>query len=267
MSSTSLEGKTCLITGATRGIGEATARLFAESGAQVIATGRDSERGESLQRLATSGRIRFRRADLSSRDEVLSFFEWYDNEFSKVDVLINNARFDVRGGILETDLKDWENELMVNLTSSFLFSQWAAKNMIRNRVRGKIINISAVQAELPLEGGFAYSVTKGGLVSMVKSLAVDLGRYGIQAIAVLPGPIYTSVEGADSEEPPPSLDARAATLLGRFGRKSEVAKLLAFLSSDDNSFITGSAITIDGGRIISRKPDPDEGTSAELPPR
>lgn len=253
-----LKGKTIVVTGATRGIGAAAARLFAAEGAEVIGTGRSAERGAALERNGPGGRITFRRVDLSSREQIRSFFEWFDGRFSKVDVLVNNARSDVRGGILETKLADWEDELMVNLTAAFMFSKWAAQNMARNRTRGKIINISAVQAELPLEGGFSYAVTKGGLVSMARTMAVDLGELGIQVTAVLPGPIYTLVERDDTEEAPPSLDARAATLLGRFGRKSEVARLLAFLASDENSFMTGNTVVIDGGRIISRKPDPVE---------
>jgi NAD(P)-dependent dehydrogenase (short-subunit alcohol dehydrogenase family) len=257
-----LEGKLCVITGANRGIGAATARLFASLGATVVATGRNIERGEALER-DFGGKIKFKRVDLVSQDEIQSFFKWYDNQFMKVDVLINNAYTSVRTSVFETDLEDWEDVLAVNLTAPFLFSKWAAGNMIRNKIRGKIINISAVQAEFPVEKGFSYSVTKGGLVSMSKSMAVDLGPYGIQSIAVLPGPIYTEALGS-SEEPPASLDARAATLLGRFGRKSEVAKVLAFLSSDDNTFITGSTILVDGGRMISRKPDPEEVSSEGL---
>ena len=118
-----------------------------------------------------------------------------------------------------------------------------------------IINIGAIQSFYPLDSSLAYSAVKGALRSMTKSMAVDLGRYGILVTLVMPGPIYAK---ADEEDVPEDLDKRAATLIGRMGRKIEVAKLLAFLSSDDNTFMTGNEIIIDGGRSISRKPDPEE---------
>jgi NAD(P)-dependent dehydrogenase (short-subunit alcohol dehydrogenase family) len=224
------------------------------------------ERGKTLERDCPSGRTKFRQVDLSSEKEIHSFFEWYDSQYRKIDVLINNAFTNVRKTVIETNLDDWGTVLAVNLTAPFLFSKWAATNMIKNKIHGKIINISAVQADFPVEKGFSYAVSKGGLVSMTKSMAVDLGQYGIHVITVSPGPIYTEAYlGSSAEEPPASLDARAATLLRRFGRKSEVAKLLAFLSSDDCSFITGSTILIDGGRMISRRPDPEEVELAGLP--
>ena len=149
--------------------------------------------------------------------------------------------------------------ISLNLTAPFLLSKMAARLMIKNKIKGKIINVSAIQAHFPLENSFAYVTTKGGLLSMTRSLAVDLGKYGIQVIAVTPGPIYTK-----GEEPPIDLDQRAATLLGRMGRSIEVANLLAFLVSDLNTFITGTEIIIDGGRIISRKPDPEEISRGEI---
>jgi glucose 1-dehydrogenase len=260
-----LDQKTCILTGGANGIGERTALLFESLGAEVVILDLD-KKGEALERNCKSGRIKFRQVDLSSEDDISLFIKWYDSNFSKVDVLINNARTYERAGIVGTKVTDWSKSLAVNLTAPFLLSQFAARNMIRNHIHGKIINMSAVQALFPLSEAFSYSVVKGALLSMVKSMAVDLGQYGIQAIAVLPGPIYTKALPAQSpaseDEPPALLDAKAATLLGRFGRRIEVAKLLAFLSSDDNSFITGSHILIDGGRIISRKPDPDEVTQS-----
>ncbi|AEA11640.1 short-chain dehydrogenase/reductase SDR [Thermoproteus uzoniensis 768-20] len=250
-----LDGKTVLITGATHGIGEAAAKLFAELGARVVGVGLDEAKGEELK----SRGIIFRRVNLAKRDEVLAFVKWFEEEIGVIHVLINNASRNSRHTVLDTELDEWDEMLELNLTAPYLLSKMAARIMISKGIRGKIINVAAIQAHFPLERSFPYVTVKGGLIAMTRSLAVDLGRYGIQAFVVSPGPIYNR-----AEEAPPDLDRRAATLLGRMGRMREVAYLLAFLASDYNTFITGSEIVIDGGRMISRKPDPEEITAGVL---
>lgn len=247
-----LRGKTILITGITHGIGEVTGRLLRELGAEVIGVGRDEVKGRQLEREVG---IVFRRVDLSKRSEVLDFIRWYESEVGRIHALINNASRNSRYSILDITLEEWDSMVELNLTAPFLLSQMAARLMIKNGVRGKIINVAAIQAHFPLESSFAYVTTKGGLVSMTRSMAVDLGRYGIQVITVTPGPIY--VKGP---EVPSDLDSRAATVLRRMGRPIEVAWLIAFLVSDYNTFMTGNEIVIDGGRMISRRPDPEEVT-------
>lgn len=250
-----LDGKTALITGATHGIGEAAARLFAELGAEVVGVGRDAAKGRELEKAG----VKFKRVDLSKRADVLDFIKWYESEVGIIHVLINNAARNSRFGVLETTIEEWDSMVELNLTAPFLLSQMAARLMIRRGIRGKIINVAAIQAYFPLERSFPYVTVKGGLISMTRSMAVDLGPYGIQVITVTPGPIYNR-----SEEVPEDLDRRAATLLRRMGRMREVAYLLAFLASDYNTFMTGNEIVIDGGRVISRRPDPEEITRGEI---
>ncbi|AAK42782.1 SDR family oxidoreductase [Saccharolobus solfataricus] len=247
-----LSGKVCLITGGTSGIGLKTAELFSKLGANVYVIGRREAN-------FLSKNIYFKKVDLTRREDVLSFIEWYEKNVGTIHVLINNASQNSRYSVLDIPIKEWDEMISLNLTAPFLLSRMAAKLMIKRGIKGKIINISAIQSKFPLERSFAYVTTKGGLISMGRSLAVDLGKYGIQVITVLPGPIYSK-----DDEPPASLDKRAATLLGRMGRMIEISHLLAFLASDLNSFITGTEIIIDGGRIISRKPDPEEITKGEI---
>ena len=247
----SLRGKTCIITGATHCIGLVTAKLFSELGARVIGIGRHIPEGNKG--------VEFVKLDLTSRADVLSFIERYKREVGVIDVLINNASVNSRYSVLDITLEELDRMIELEVVSPILLSRMAAELMIKNKVKGKIINVSAIQAYKPLESSLAYSTVKGALISMSRSLAVDLGKYGIQVITVLPGPVYTK-----GEEVPEDLDRRAATLLRRMGRPQEVARLLAFLSSDLNTFITGSEIIIDGGRLISRRPDPDEITSGKV---
>ncbi|MFI5420843.1 MAG: SDR family NAD(P)-dependent oxidoreductase [Nitrososphaerales archaeon] len=254
----SLAGKTCVITGGTRGLGEAAARLFSKLGADVIISGTDEERGKRIQ--SEEKRIKFKKANLEDRDSTLEFVKWLDANCKKVDVLISNAARNSRYNVTDIPVEEWDKIVNLNLGAPFLLSRWAARNMIENKTKGKLIIVGAIQAFSPLDRSFAYVTTKGGIISMVRSLAVDLGPYGILATAVLPGSFYVKDEELD-----PDLDARSASVLRRMGKPIESARLLAFLASDNNSFMTGNVIIIDGGRVISRRPDPEELRLSDIP--
>jgi glucose 1-dehydrogenase len=246
-----LENKNCVVTGGTRGLGEATAKLFVKLGAKVLITGRDEARGKRIQSEIKG--ITYHRSDFEDRVDVLKLLEWMDENFSDVDVLISNAARNSRYDLLNIELDEWDHMLNILLTTPYLLSRWAAKKMIERKKKGKIIVVGAIQAISPLEHSFAYATCKGGLISMVRSIAVDLGKYGIQTMAVLPGPFYIK-----DEPMPEGLDSRSAALLGRMGQPSEMARVLAFLASDNNTFMTGNVIVVDGGRLVSRKADPQE---------
>ncbi len=249
-----LDGKIVIITGGTHGIGEETAILFASRGAKVAIVGRDENKASEIVKQA-KGNIEFLKCDLSDRKQLLDLCRTIDTKFPSVDVLINNASRNSRFSVLNLEVEEWDRMLELNMTSVFLLTKTVANKMVKNGIRGRIINIGAVQSFFPLDSSFSYSSVKGALRSMTKSMAVDLSPHGILVTLVMPGPIYAK---ADSDEPSHDLDSRAATLVGRMGRKSEVAELLEFLSSDRNTFMTGNEIVIDGGRTISRKPDPSE---------
>lgn len=250
-----LKNKHVIITGGTHGIGETTAKLFADLGGSVLIIGRDNERASQIIRESKGGDITFRKCDLSNRKEVASLIEWIDRSGEIFDVLINNASRNSRYSVLDISLSEWDSMLQLNLTSVLMLSMHFANKLKDSHKTGKIINIGAVQSFFPLDSSFAYSAVKGALRSMTKSMAVDLAPYGVLVSLVMPGPIYAK---AGEDKAPSDLDSRSATLLGRMGEKIEVAKLLAFLASDENSFMTGNEIVIDGGRTISRKPDPIE---------
>ncbi len=252
-----LEGKVCLITGGANGIGETTSKLFAERGAKVLIADIDDSSGKAVEASVGDGSIRFRKVDLTNKEEVLEFIDWANANYKKFDVLINNASRSSRTSVIDTSVEEWNHMIALNLTAPYLLSRFAAQNMIKHGTKGKIINISSILALFPMDSVFAYSTTKGGLISMTRSLAIDLSKHGILVTTVVVGgPINISKE-EDSVELR-KVNERAATLLGRVGKKEEVARLLSFLASDENTFMTGNEIIIDGGRIISRKPDPVE---------
>ncbi|MDA4113820.1 MAG: SDR family oxidoreductase [Thaumarchaeota archaeon] len=253
-----LAGKNCVITGGTRGLGETTAKYFAKLGAEVIITGTDEKRGRGIE--ASTKGIRFQASNLEDRVSTLKLVEWLESNCKKVDVFISNAARNSRYSITDLPVEEWDKMVNLNLGAPFLLSKWAARNMIANKTKGKIIIISAIQAYSPLDRSFPYVTTKGGLISMVRSMAADLGPHGILATAVLPGPFHVMDQEIDD-----ALDSRSASFLRRMGRPLEYARLLAFLASDHNTFMTGNMIVIDGGRMISRRPDPDELRLSDLP--
>jgi len=253
-----LVGKNCVITGGTRGLGEAAVKLFAKLGANVFTCGTDEKRGKLIE--ASNERIKFRAANLEDRSDSLKLVDWLESNCKKVDVLISNAARNSRYSVTEIPIEEWDRIVNLNLGAPFLLSRWAARNMIENKTKGKLIIVGAIQAFSPLDRSFAYVTTKGGIISMVRSLAVDLGPYGILATAILPGSLHVKDEEIDS-----SLDSRAASLLRRMGKPIEMARLLVFLASDHNTFMTGNVIIIDGGRVISRRPDPKELRLSDLP--
>lgn len=251
--------KTYIVTGGTGGIGREIVRSLLKSGNTVIFTGRSAERASEITKESGTEKAVFYQMDQSVPEHVLKFIEWLSTNNYLIDGLVNNASRNSRFSILDITMEEWTSMINLVMTSVMLISQETAKNMIKNNIKGKIINIGAIQYISPLKYSLAYSATKGAIVSMSRSMAVDLGKYGIQVTSLIPGPIYSKSQGLFG-----NIDKSAATLLGRFGRINEVVNLVMFLLSDENTFMTGNEIIIDGGRIISRKPDPEEVSSGEI---
>lgn len=263
--STSTGHRVALVTGAASGIGRAIAQRLAADGMSIGALDRDKD---SLRRtcrdIESAGGVAYAAvADLSRREErehaVIAVVE----ELGEIDVLVNNAAdHGQRHGFLEVTAQEWEEVLATNLTAAAQLAQLTLPAMLRGG-KGCIINILAIQAELPVPSYATYVASKGGLDALTRALAVELSPRGIRVNAVVPGAIATgSAEAAlaqpvglaGSPEGPTTLGP--ATLLGRMGLPGEVAGAVAFLASDDASFITGALLHVDGGRRISRRPDP-----------
>ncbi|MEU1277827.1 SDR family NAD(P)-dependent oxidoreductase [Streptomyces sp. NPDC005805] len=243
------ENKSVVVTGAASGIGRQTALEFAQRGAKVVVADIDEPNGTAfVESLTDKGHeALFVRADLTREADCERLVEVTADTFGGVDVLVNNAAIEITTPIHELPLHEWDRLLATNLTSMFLCSKHALRRMIEAR-QGAIVNVCSVSGLVAWPGIAAYNTTKGGVMMLTKSLAADYAPYNIRANCVCPSIIDTPMTDVsvgndlDVKEQKAKLNP-----LGRLGTPEDVANAILFLASDDSSFITGAALTVDGG--------------------
>jgi len=243
------EGKGALVTGGSSGIGKAAAARLAEEGARVLIAGRDPGRlAAALAELAPLGSVFGLTADVADAASVDRLLTQAEAQLDRLDVLVHSAGVDGAGtDVLDLDLHSWRRVLDINLTGAFLVAQAAARRMSATG-GGSIVLVASLNG-LAAERRFAdYNASKGGLLMLARSLAVDLVDRGIRVNAVCPGYILTPMTEAYAADPAAAAEIRAAIPMGRFGDPAEVAGAIAFLASGDASYITGEALIVDGGR-------------------
>ena len=247
-----LNDKVALVTGGTSGIGEATALLFAKEGADVAITGRNPQRGAAVvERIKEigSGAI-FMQADVSSAGDCRRVVEQTMEAFGRLDVLFNNAGVFYPHTALECSEKEWDEQVDINLKGTFLMSKFALPVMIAQR-RGVIVNNASGWGIVGGDHAVAYCASKGGVVLMTKAMAIDHGGQGIRVNCVCPGDVETPMLPSDAKMRGMKWQEYMAVCakrpLGRVGTPDEIAQAVLFLASDDSSFMTGTALVVDGG--------------------
>lgn len=255
MDHSSFKNKVAVVTGAAAGIGEATARTFAKSGATVALVDRDKEKGAltTAQIVSAGGQAKFYTCDVTSATQVKETVQSIVQTHGGIDILISNAGIQRYGDVVATEEALWDEVLATNLKSCYLVAKHVVPAMLQ-RGGGSIVAVGSVQSVSAVPNSAAYVAAKHGLLGLVRSIALDFAQRKIRANCVLPGAIDTPMlRWAASLSPDPGAVIEACNrlhALGRIGQPEEVAQAIAFLASDAASFITGAALLVDGGMLV-----------------
>jgi len=242
-----LQDRIAVVTGAGSGIGLASARRLAAEGAMVVAVDIDEAAGKSAA--AETGGA-FVAADVADEDQVRALFDGVADRFGKIDIAFNNAGISPPDddSILTTGLQAWRRVQEINLTSVYLCCKYVLPHMLRAR-KGSIINTASFVAVLgAATSQISYTASKGGVLAMSRELGVQFARDGIRVNALCPGPVNTSLlRELFAKDPERAARRLVHVPMGRFAEPEEIAAAVAFLASDDSSFITASQFLVDGG--------------------
>lgn len=245
-----LENKTALVTGGSRGIGKAIALKLAEYGANVAITyARSADAAEEVKtQIEKMGRkAKSLQADAVNFEKAEAVIREIVDEWGRLDILVNNAGITRDNLILRMNEEQWDEVIETNLKSIFNYSKAAAKPMMRNR-GGSIINISSVVGISGNAGQSNYAASKAGIIGFTKSYAKELASRNIRSNVIAPGYILTEMTGELDEKVLANIEAE--TPLGRAGEPEEVAEAVVFLASDASSYITGEVLRVDGGMVM-----------------
>jgi 3-oxoacyl-[acyl-carrier protein] reductase len=246
-----LENKVAMITGGARGIGAEIAMTYAREGAHIALADINEEclRSTSEKIRALGRKVISAKVDITHKEEVSQFMKSVVEEFNQLDILVNNAAYIHYAPFLDYEAEEWDKVVAVCLKGTFLCSQAAAKEMVKNRY-GRIINIASVAGQIGVPMGSSYCTVKGGIIAFTRLLAVELAAFGIHANSISPGAIDTenlrSLVGDDGIE-----IRRSIVPIGRIGQVDDIAKVALFLASTDADFISGENLNVDGAFMAS----------------
>ena len=251
-----LQGKNVLITGASSGIGQAIAVRFAREGANVAINYRSgAEQAECTRKMARQvrtnggGKEMLVQADVSDEAQVKAMFAKVIGEFGSLDVLVNNAGIQKPAASHEIDIQDFDRVLAVNLRGPFLCSREAIRHFLPRR-KGVILNNSSVHEIIPKPKYLPYSISKGGMENLTKSLALEYAGDGIRVNSVGPGAVVTPINKAWIDNPKARGEVESHIPMSRPAATDEIASVFAFLASDDASYVTGQTIFACGGLTL-----------------
>jgi glucose 1-dehydrogenase len=246
----SLKNKVAIVTGGNSGIGQAIVLDLAQQGASVVidyVCHPDATTALEQQIAGLGEQSIGVAADVSRVADIQKLVDAAVEKFGRLDIMVNNAGIETRTSILDTTEHQYDSVMGINLKSAFFGTQIAAKQMIKQGSGGRIINVSSVHEDWPMPGNTPYCLSKGGMRMLTRTSGVELAPHNIRVVGVGPGAVATPINLSTMDDPAKLAKLNAAIPLGRMARPEEIARVVAFLASEDASYLTATTIFTDGG--------------------
>jgi glucose 1-dehydrogenase len=249
-----LDQKVAIVTGSDSGIGRAIAIQFAQEGATVVINyAHAQDKAEQVREIIeqNNGKALVIQADVSQYQQAMGLIQQTVEHFNRLDIMVNNAGIEIHNAFLDVTEEQWDRVLSVDLKGAFFCAQAAAREMVKRKTSGRIINISSVHEDLAMPQNAPYCCAKGGIRMMTRTICLELAPYNITVNNIAPGAIDTPID-ADVKANPEKMAALLKEIpQHRMGQPEEVAKLALFLASDAAAYVTGSTYIIDGGLTVN----------------
>ena len=249
-----LDQKVAIVTGSDSGIGRAIAIQFAQEGATVVINyAHAQDKAEQVREIIeqNNSKALVIQADVSQYQQAMGLIQQTVEHFNRLDIMVNNAGMEIHNAFLDVTEEQWDRVLSVDLKGAFFCAQAAAREMVKRKTAGRIINISSVHEDLAMPQNAPYCCAKGGIRMMTRTICLELAPYNITVNNIAPGAIDTPID-ADVKANPEKMAALLKEIpQHRMGQPEEVAKLALFLASDAAAYVTGSTYIIDGGLTVN----------------
>jgi len=249
-----LDAKVAIVTGSDSGIGRAIALKFAQEGATVVvnyAHARDKAEQVRQTIEGNKGKAIVIQADVSQYQQAMGLIQQTVEQFRRLDIMVNNAGMEIHSPFVDVTEEQFDRVVGVDLKGAFFCAQAAAREMVKSKTAGRIINISSVHEDIAMPNNAPYCCSKGGIRMMTRTICLELAPYHITVNNIAPGAIRTPIDKDVESNPQEMAALRKEIPLARMGQPEEIAKLAVFLASDAAAYVTGSTYVMDGGLSVN----------------